>query len=79
MRFREWTDLLGFHAARAGGRAVRVLGVLAILGLSLAPVANASTNFTWSGGANEGVPKWSTAANWESGTAPESLRNDWGA
>lgn len=42
-----------------------MLGVLALLGLLLVltPVANASTNFTWSGLANEGVPKWSTEAN----------------
>ena len=74
MRIPERLGGVGAGGARAGGRAVRVLGVLAILGLSLvlAPAALASTNFTWSGGANEGVPKWSTEANWESGTAPKA-------
>jgi hypothetical protein len=54
--------------------AASALGVLAILSLSLvlAPVAGASTNFTWSGQANKPVPKWSEAANWTPATAPAS-------
>ena len=46
---------------RVHWRAISVLCALAIgtLSLALTPAANASTNFTWSGKANKGVPKWS--------------------
>jgi hypothetical protein len=48
-----------------------VLGVLAILGLSLvlASAANATTPlFTWAGASSESG--WLTGSNWESGTVP---------
>ncbi len=74
MRIPEGLGRVGYGGAKVHGRVVRLLCLLAIVGLSLvlAPVANASTNFTWSGKANEGVPKWSTEANWESNTAPKA-------
>jgi len=66
---------VGLSGARAGGRAVRALGVLAILGLTLvlAPASEASTNFTWAGGSpgrTESAAHWSTEANWVGDTAP---------
>jgi len=67
----ERTGLVGFGGTRAGGRAIRALGVLAILGLSLvlAPAANASTNFTWAGGSTA-TENWTALENWEGGVAP---------
>ena len=60
------------YRASARGRAVRVLGLLALGGLSLvsAPAANASTNFTWTGAAGPAAPTWSENDNWASDTAP---------
>ncbi len=62
-----------FGGARAGGLPILVVSALAILGpmLVLTSVANASTNFTWSGNANAPVPEWSEAANWTPEAAPK--------
>jgi hypothetical protein len=74
VRLVDLSGLCRFGGARASGRVARVLGVLAIAGflLVLAPMAEASPNFTWSGKAGQGVPMWSAAENWESKTAPAS-------
>jgi hypothetical protein len=63
---------VGFGGTRTGGRAVRVLGVLAILGLSLvlAPAADASPmSFTWSGQSTI-TEDWSASANWAGDVEP---------
>jgi hypothetical protein len=39
-------------------------------GLLLAPAADASTSFTWSGGAAKGARGWSETTNWGSGVIP---------
>jgi hypothetical protein len=76
VRVREWTGLIGFDGVGTGRRAVRALGVLAILGLSLAlaPMASASGfSLTWTGGSagrTESAAHWSTGANWVGSTAP---------
>ncbi len=45
--------------------------VLIVCGLlGLAATSASAANFTWSGAAAVGEPNWSTAANWEGGTAP---------
>ncbi len=60
----------------ARARIVRVLGTLAVGGLSLAlgPIASASaSSFTWAGGSpgrSESAAHWSAGANWEGDTAP---------
>jgi hypothetical protein len=63
---------VGAHRPDAYRRAVRALSLLAVGGLSLvsASTAHANTNFTWNGAANEAVPTWSSAGNWESNSAP---------
>ena len=66
MRFPEWLGTVGFGGARAWGRAARVLGALAILGLSLvlASAAYASPmSFTWTGQSTI-TEDWSAPANW---------------
>ena len=63
----------GFGGARACGRVVRVLGVLAILGLwlVLTPVSDAAgSSLTWTGDGTS--PSWSSAKNWEGGEAPSA-------
>jgi hypothetical protein len=66
-----------FRAARAcrpgaHRRVLRALSLLAVGGLSLvsASTAHANTDFTWNGAANEAIPTWSSAGNWESDSAP---------
>ncbi|HEY3829579.1 MAG TPA: hypothetical protein VGL57_10330 [Solirubrobacteraceae bacterium] len=63
-----------FREADAWTRIIRVLGALTVGGLFFAstPAAIADTNFTWSDKADQGVPTWSTADNWESSVAPQS-------
>jgi hypothetical protein len=74
VRIPERLGKFGFGGPRAGGRAVRVLGLLAILGFSLVPVASANAaSFTWAGGSTgrtESAAHWSAGANWEGNTAP---------
>jgi hypothetical protein len=63
---------VGFGGTRVDGRTARVLGVLAILGLSLllAPAADASPmSFTWSGQSTI-TEDWSASANWVGGVEP---------
>lgn len=76
MRSLERLGRVGFGGREAGGRAVRALGVLAILGLTLAVTQAASANaasFTWAGGSpgrTESAAHWSAGVNWEGNTAP---------
>jgi len=77
VRVRERTGLIGCGGTRAGGRAARALGVIAMAGVSLAllPVASAAASpFTWTGASSEA--KWSAAKNWEGEVAPEVAPSD---
>jgi hypothetical protein len=46
-----------------------VIGVLVLTGLLAQPGSASAANFTWSGAAARGEPKWSNGTNWE-GSAP---------
>lgn len=60
------------RGARRGKWVAAVLSVFAVLALALAPVAAASSSFTWTG--SESSEDWSVAGNWEGTVAPSSAQ-----